>query len=41
MINVRDYGHKYKYVNYNKVIFKGANPTVDYSKEDYTVGGFG
>ena len=41
MINVRDYAHKYKYTMYNKAIFKGVNPTVDFSRDDYKVGGFG
>ena len=41
MINVRDWAHQYKYKNYNKAIFKGANPTADYSKDDYKVGCFG
>jgi len=41
MINVRDWAHQYKYKNYNKAIFKSANPTADFSKDDYKVGCFG
>jgi len=41
MITARDFGHSYKYTNYEKAIWKGVNPNADFDPKAYEVGAFG
>ena len=41
MITARDFGHTYKYTNYQQAIWKGVNPNADFDPKAYEVGAFG
>ena len=41
MITARDFGHKFKYTNHHKAIWKGVNPLAEFKPEHYKVGCFG